>query len=68
VARDLWRTLLTTKKVYFIIEYLCNFYEAICKKAMPRGTGDQIELFDEKTGGRKSRERVTLTILGAVML
>jgi hypothetical protein len=40
-------TLLTTKKVDFIVEYLCE-YEAICKKALTRESGAQMELFDEK--------------------
>jgi hypothetical protein len=40
-------TPLTTKKVYFIVEYLCE-YEAICKKALTRVSGAQMELFDEK--------------------
>jgi hypothetical protein len=38
----------TTKKVDFNIEYLCQ-YEAIFKKALIRGSGAQIDLFDEKT-------------------
>jgi hypothetical protein len=40
-------TLLTTKKVDFIVEYLYE-YEAICKKALTRVSGAQMELFDEK--------------------
>jgi hypothetical protein len=40
-------TPLTTKKVNFIVKYLCE-YEAKCKKALTRGSGAQIELFDEK--------------------
>jgi hypothetical protein len=38
---------LTTKKVDVIVEYLRE-YEAICKKASSRGSGDQMEMFDEK--------------------
>jgi hypothetical protein len=52
-------TPLTTKKVDFIVEYLCK-YEATCKKALTRASGAHLELFDEKTGGRKSRDRVLL--------
>jgi hypothetical protein len=40
-------TLLTTKKVNFIVEYLWE-YKAICKKALTRVSGAQMELFDEK--------------------
>jgi hypothetical protein len=40
-------TPLTTKKVDFIVEYLFE-YEAICKKALTRVSGAQMELFDEK--------------------
>jgi hypothetical protein len=35
------------KKIDFIIEYLCE-YEAICKKALTRVSGAQMELYDEK--------------------
>jgi hypothetical protein len=35
------------KKFEFIVEYLRE-YEAICKKALTRGSRVQIELFDEK--------------------
>jgi hypothetical protein len=35
------------KKIDFIVEYLREF-EAICKKALARGSGAQMELFDEK--------------------
>jgi hypothetical protein len=35
------------KKVNFIVEYLWE-YEAICKKALTRVSGAQMELFDEK--------------------
>jgi hypothetical protein len=46
----------------FIVEYLREF-EAICKKALARESGVQMELFDEKkTGGRKSRDRVPLKV------
>jgi hypothetical protein len=54
-------TLLTTKKVDFIVEYLRD-YEAICKKALTRVSGAQMELFDEKTRGRKFRDRVPFQI------
>jgi hypothetical protein len=47
------------KKNDFIVEYLRE-YEAICKKALTRGSRAQMELFDEKTRGRKSRDRVPL--------
>jgi hypothetical protein len=40
-------TPLTTKKVDFIVEYLCE-YEAICKKALTRESGAQMEFFGEK--------------------
>jgi hypothetical protein len=40
-------TLLTIKKVEFIVEYLRE-YEAICNKALTRVSGAQMELFDEK--------------------
>jgi hypothetical protein len=40
-------TPLTTKNVDFIVEYLRK-YEAICKKALTRVSGAQMELFDEK--------------------
>jgi hypothetical protein len=40
-------TPLITKKVYFIVEYLRE-YEVICKKALTRESGAQMELFDEK--------------------
>jgi hypothetical protein len=53
-------TPLTTKKGDFIVEYLRE-YEAICKKALIRVSGAQMELFDEKTRGRKSRDRVPLS-------
>jgi hypothetical protein len=43
-------TALTTKKVNFKVECLCK-YEAICKKALAQGSGAQMELFDEKSGG-----------------
>jgi hypothetical protein len=42
-----------------IIDYLRE-YEAICKKALTRVSMAQMELFGEKTGGRKSRDRVPL--------
>jgi hypothetical protein len=58
-------TLLTTKKVDFIVEYLRE-YEAICKKALTSVSGAQMELFDEKNRGRKSRDRVPLTIQSSV--
>jgi hypothetical protein len=45
------------KKIDFIVEYLRE-YEAICKKALTPGSRTQMELFDEKIGGRKSRDRV----------
>jgi hypothetical protein len=35
------------KKIDFIVEYLRE-YEAICKKALTRGSVAQMELFDEK--------------------
>jgi hypothetical protein len=47
-------TPLTNKKVDFLVEYLRE-YEAICRRS-----GAQMELFDEKKGGRKSRDRVPL--------
>jgi hypothetical protein len=47
------------KKVDFIVEYLRE-YEAICKKALTRVSGAQMELFDEKNQGKKSRDRVPL--------
>jgi hypothetical protein len=53
-------TPLTTKKADFIVEYLFE-YEAICKKALTRVSGAQIELFDEKIRGHQSRDRVPLT-------
>jgi hypothetical protein len=40
-------TPLTTEKVDFLVEYLREL-EAICKKAFTRGSGAQMELFDEK--------------------
>jgi hypothetical protein len=40
-------TLLTPKKVDFIVEYLRE-YEAMCKKALNRVSGAQMELFDEQ--------------------
>jgi hypothetical protein len=40
-------TPLTTKKVDFNVEYFRE-YEAICKKALTRVSGAQMELFDEK--------------------
>jgi hypothetical protein len=40
-------TPLATKKVDFLVEYLRE-YEAICKKALNRGSAAQMELFDEK--------------------
>jgi hypothetical protein len=40
-------TQLTTKKVDFIVEYLCE-YEAMCKKALTSVSGVQMEMFDEK--------------------
>jgi hypothetical protein len=49
------------KKIDFIVEYLRK-YEAICKKALTRGSRAQMELFDEKIGGRKSRDRAPLNI------
>jgi hypothetical protein len=52
-------TPLTTIKVDFIVEYLRE-YEAIFKKALTRVSGPLMELFDEKTRGRKSRDRVPL--------
>jgi hypothetical protein len=42
-----------------MVEYLRKF-EEICKKALACGSGAQMELFDEKTGVRKSRDRVPL--------
>jgi hypothetical protein len=33
----------------------------MCKKALTRVSGAQVGLFDEKTGGRKSRDTVPLT-------
>jgi hypothetical protein len=35
------------KKINFIVEYLRE-YDAICKKALTRGSRAQMELFDEK--------------------
>jgi hypothetical protein len=35
------------KKVDFLVEYLRE-YEAICKKALTRGSGAQMEFFDGK--------------------
>jgi hypothetical protein len=35
------------KKIDFIVEYLRE-YEAMCKKALTRGSRAQMELFDEK--------------------
>jgi hypothetical protein len=35
------------KKIDFIVEYLRE-YEAVCKKALTRGSRAQMELFDEK--------------------
>jgi hypothetical protein len=47
-------TPLTTKKIDFIAEYLRE-YQAICKKALTRVSGAQMELFDEKIReGRQS--------------
>jgi hypothetical protein len=40
-------TPLTTKKIDFIVKYLLE-YEAICKKALTRGSWAQMELFEEK--------------------
>jgi hypothetical protein len=40
-------TPLNTKKVDFIVEYLCE-YEAMCKMALTCVSGAQMELFDEK--------------------
>jgi hypothetical protein len=40
-------TPLATKKVDFIVEYLRE-YEAICKKALTRVSGTQMEFLDEK--------------------
>jgi hypothetical protein len=40
-------TTLTTKTVDFLVEYLSE-YKAICKKALTRGSGAQLEMFDEK--------------------
>jgi hypothetical protein len=50
-------TPLTTEKVNFIIKYL-HEYGAICKMVFTHGSETQIELFDVKTGGQKSRHRV----------
>jgi hypothetical protein len=50
---------MTNNKVNFIIEYLCK-YEAICRKALTSRPGAKMEFFDEKTGGRKSHDRVPL--------
>jgi hypothetical protein len=50
------------KKIDCIVEYLRE-YEAICKKALTRGSRAQVELFDEKTVGRKSRDSVPLKLL-----
>jgi hypothetical protein len=52
-------TPLTTNKVDYLVEYLRE-YEAICKKALTRVSGAQLELFDEKTRGRKPCDRVPL--------
>jgi hypothetical protein len=41
------------------VEYFRE-YEAICKKALAQVSGAQMEFFDEKTRGRKSRDRVPL--------
>jgi hypothetical protein len=54
----LWSAV-STKKVDFIVEHLRE-YKAICKKALTHVSGAQIELFYEKTRGRKSRDRVPL--------
>jgi hypothetical protein len=43
----LWSALLTTKKVEVIVKYLRE-YEAINIKALTRGSGAQMELFDAK--------------------
>jgi hypothetical protein len=45
-------TPLTTKKVDFQVEYLCEY------EAVSRGSGAQMEFLDEKTEGRKSRDRI----------
>jgi hypothetical protein len=54
-------TPLTPKLVDFIDEYLRK-HEAICKKALTRRSGAEIELFEETTRGRKSRDIVPLSI------
>jgi hypothetical protein len=53
-------TPLTTKNFDFAVEYMRE-YEAICKKASMRVSRAQMELFDEKTRGKKSRDRNPLT-------
>jgi hypothetical protein len=40
-------TFVVSGVIDFIVEYLCE-YEAICKKALTRISGAQMELFDEK--------------------
>jgi hypothetical protein len=48
------------KSRFHIVEYPRE-YEAVCQKALPHESGAQMELFDEKSRGRKSRDRVPLT-------
>jgi hypothetical protein len=45
------------KKIDFIVKYLRK-YKVTCKKALTRGSRAHMELYDEKTGGRKFRDRV----------
>jgi hypothetical protein len=50
------------KKIDCIVEYLCE-YEAICRKALTRGSRAQVELFDEKNRRSKSRDKVPLRMM-----
>jgi hypothetical protein len=56
---------LTTKKVDFLVKYLHD-YEAICKKAVTRGSWAQMEMFDEKKP--EVENLVTGSLLNAVLL
>jgi hypothetical protein len=61
-------------KVFYTTVYLQHLHSrfhnrvslqirAICKKALNRGSEAQMESFDEKNGGRTSRDRVPVPVM-----
>jgi hypothetical protein len=54
-------TPLTNKKVDFIVEYLPE-YEALCKKALTRVSGAQMELFEKNQRSKAEADAFYYTV------